>query len=136
MKKVLLIEDNLSIQVELTLMLQLENYMVITAEGGQRGFELAKELRPDLVICDINMPGLNGFEVLARIRENIVTIDTPFIFLTSRTDLKSIEFARELGADDYLVKPFIPSLFLRIIETQLIKRTSAIVIIDSVLQQN
>ena len=92
---------------------------------------MAKQIKPDIIISDINMAGLDGFKVLNEVRNHQETRNIPFIFLTSKADKASIKLAAETGADDYLVKPFNPSILLEIIETQIIKRTSRIVIAGS-----
>jgi len=130
MKKILIIEDNLAVSEELALILQLENYDVTEAKNGVEGFAMAKQIKPDIIISDINMAGLDGFKVLKAVRNNHATLNIPFIFLTSKADKDSIKLAAETGADDYLVKPFNPTILLEIIETQLIERTSRIVLND------
>jgi two-component system sensor histidine kinase/response regulator len=128
MKKILLIEDNLPVSEEVKLMLQFENYEVVEAKNGLLGFEMAKQLKPDLIICDINIPEFNGFETLTKVRDHITTINIPFIFQTSNADKDSIKLARDLGADDYVIKPYDPEKLLDIVKTQLEKRTSAIIL--------
>ena len=102
---VLLIEDDELINTLLFTFFEIKNFNVFSAEDGFLGLQLAKELRPDLIICDMNLPSLNGFEVLKGIREDLITANIPFIFYTSESDPDSRRRAMELGANDYLIKP-------------------------------
>jgi DNA-binding response OmpR family regulator len=104
-KLILIIEDCQIIRSLFFDWLELENFNVISAENGYLGLQLAKELQPDLILCDINMPKLDGYGVLKQLRENLTTAKTPFIFLTSETDAESRARAWQLGANDYLTKP-------------------------------
>ncbi len=105
MKKILLIDDEESFRVTLSYSLQMDGYECITAEDGTQGIERALANRPDLVLCDIYMPGMNGFETLNafRLREQLTPI--PFIFLTAHNESSVIRHGMELGADDFLIKP-------------------------------
>ncbi len=102
---VLLIEDDELISTLLLTFFEIQNFKVFSAEDGFSGLQLAKELRPDLIICDMNLPNLNGFEVLKGIREDFTTAKIPFIFYTSECDPDSRRRAMGLGANDYLIKP-------------------------------
>lgn len=106
MKKVLIIEDEDDIRELIDQVLSLEGYNVAGAENGMIGIEKAKAILPDIILCDINMPNLNGFEVLDLLRKESSTATIPFIFLSARTDQKSTRNGMNLGADDYLYKPF------------------------------
>lgn len=106
MKKILLIEDNDDIRINTSEILELSNYQVIAAENGKVGVEKAIEQKPDLIICDIMMPVLDGFGVLHAIHKNEQIKNTPFIFLTAKTDRADFRKGMELGADDYITKPF------------------------------
>jgi len=128
MKKILLIEDNISISDELSMILSLEGYEMLTADNGKLGLLLANSLIPDLIISDIFMgEGLDGFDILAEIRANNLTRDIPFIFITSAAGKTSQLYADHLGADDYLIKPFVPEILLNTVKLQMEKRTSSIV---------
>ncbi|MCL1464100.1 response regulator transcription factor [Argonema galeatum] len=105
MKKILLIDDNEEIRELIGYFLSLENYEAIATDKGRLGLELAKKVKPDLIICDIRMPGLDGYAVLKALREDWTTAKIPFIFLSAETDCDSRCLARELGSDDYLTKP-------------------------------
>lgn len=121
MKKVLLIEDNREVRENTAEILELADYEVSTAENGKRGVELAKESKPDLIICDIMMPELDGFGVLRILSKNPETSSIPFIFLTAKTDKSDMRKGMNLGADDYITKPFEEDELLEAIETRLKK---------------
>ncbi len=104
-KLILIIEDDEIIRLIVFNLLESRNFNVISAEDGFRGLKLAKELQPDLILCDINMPKLNGYEVLKELRKNLITVNIPFIFLSSEADRDSRYHAQQLGANDYLTKP-------------------------------
>ncbi|MCB0760795.1 MAG: response regulator [Flavobacteriales bacterium] len=106
MKKILLIEDNLDMRENTAEMLELANYNVRTAENGKIGVEIAKEWIPDLIICDIMMPQLDGYGVLHMISKNPDTSTIPFIFLTAKAEASDVRKGMNMGADDYLTKPF------------------------------
>ncbi|MBC8757643.1 response regulator [Kordia sp. YSTF-M3] len=123
MKKILIIEDNQDVRENTADILELANYEVCTADNGKKGVELAKNARPDIIICDIMMPGLNGYEVLQNLSEDKKTASTPFIFLTSRTERTDVRKGMNLGADDYLTKPFEENELLEAVATRLNKHT-------------
>ena len=106
MKKVLVIEDNKDVRENTAEILALANYDVVTAANGEIGIEKAKEFRPDLIVCDIMMPKMDGYEVLRAMGRDGSTSSTPFIFLTAKTDRADMRMGMNLGADDYLTKPF------------------------------
>lgn len=121
MKKILLIEDNPDVRENTCEILELANYEVITAENGKVGVELAQEGRPDLIICDIMMPELDGFGVLHILGKKAETARIPFIFLTAKTEKSDIRKGMTLGADDYLTKPFDDTDLLNAVEARLRK---------------
>jgi DNA-binding response OmpR family regulator len=106
MKKILLIEDNDDIRNNTAEILELSNYKVIVAENGKVGVEKALEEHPDLIICDIMMPVLDGYGVLHTLHKNEDLVNIPFIFLTAKTERSDFRKGMELGADDYITKPF------------------------------
>ncbi len=112
MKVILLIEDSLDIRENISEILELEGFHVLTAENGELGVEIAQRKRPDLILCDINMPVLDGFGVLLNINKNVKTAGIPFIFLTGQTELSDKKNSLTLGADDYITKPFDPEVLL------------------------
>ena len=121
MKKVLLIEDNPEVRENTAEILSLANYDVISAENGKIGVELAQTSKPDIIICDIMMPELDGYGVLHILNKKNETAGIPFIFLTAKTEKTDIRKGMELGADDYLTKPFDDTELLNAIEARLRK---------------
>lgn len=121
MKKILLIEDNPEIRENTSEILSLAGYDVSTAENGKIGVDIAQKTKPDLIICDIMMPELDGYGVLHILNKNEETSAIPFIFLTAKTEKTDIRKGMTLGADDYLTKPFDDTDLLNAIETRLRK---------------
>lgn len=120
-KTILLIEDNNDVRENTAEMLELANYKVLTAENGKIGVELAKKHKPDLVICDIMMPEMDGYGVLFMLGKDPETSGIPFIFLTAKAEKSDIRKGMELGADDYLTKPFDEMALLNAIDIRLKK---------------
>lgn len=121
MKKILLIEDNDDIRENTAEILEMSNYQVFTAKDGKEGVEVALREIPDLVICDIMMPELDGYGVLHILQRNTDTRNTPFIFLTAKTERTDFRKGMELGADDYITKPFNGTELLNAVESRLKK---------------
>ena len=121
MKKILVIEDNKDILENIEEILELSNYKVFTAENGRLGIDQAIIHEPDLIVCDIMMPELDGYGVLHIIQTNSRLRDIPFIFLTARTEQNDIRKGMSMGADDYILKPFDPTDLLNAIEIRLKK---------------
>lgn len=121
MNKILVIEDNAEVRENLKEILELSDYEVITAEDGKEGVEMALEQEPDLILCDVMMPKLDGFGVLNILRKKRQTTDTPLIFLTAKTETDDFRRGMNLGADDYLTKPFMRDDLLRVVEFRLQK---------------
>ncbi|MFM9911677.1 MAG: response regulator [Chitinophagaceae bacterium] len=121
MKKILLIEDNEDIRTNTAEILELSNYKVIVAENGKIGVEKAIEHVPDLIICDIMMPVLDGYGVLHAVHKNESIKNTPFIFLTAKTERGDLRKGMELGADDYITKPFNGTELLNAVDSRLKK---------------
>ncbi|GAB3882890.1 response regulator [Spirosoma agri] len=119
MQTILLIEDNDDIRDNTAEILELTGYTVLTAENGKLGVEKALDTKPDLVICDIMMPVLDGYGVLRIFNKNPQLSGVPFIFLTAKTERSEFRKGMELGADDYLTKPFDESELLSAIEGRL-----------------
>jgi DNA-binding response OmpR family regulator len=105
-KTILVIEDDKLSRKNLVRILQAEAFKPIGAENGRIGIQLAIEQKPDLIICDIMMPDINGYEVLKVLRQEPSTVIIPFIFLTAKTERVDMRQGMNLGADDYLMKPF------------------------------
>lgn len=121
MKKILLIEDNKEMRENTAEILELASYNVITAINGKIGVETAIKEIPDLIICDIMMPELDGYGVLYLLSKNIRTAGIPFIFLTAKAEKSDLRKGMSMGADDYLTKPFEEMELLNAIETRLKK---------------
>jgi two-component system, sensor histidine kinase and response regulator len=121
-RRVLAIDDTSEILLIITETLNLFGFQTITAADGASGIQLARETRPDLILCDINMPNLDGYETLKRLREDEATAAIPFVFLSGATDRLTIRRGMELGADDYLTKPFSPKELLAAVNTRLEKQ--------------
>ncbi|GAB4185082.1 MAG: hypothetical protein Fur006_23130 [Coleofasciculaceae cyanobacterium] len=124
MTKILVIEDEDNIRDILIEMLEAEDFEVIEAADGQRGLKLAQETLPDLIVCDVMMPALDGYEVLNQLRQSSVTETIPFIFLTAKTAEADRRQGMALGADDYLAKPFTRGELLTAIAARLKKQLS------------
>jgi len=121
MKKILIIEDNLEVRENTTEILSLASYDVVSAESGKIGVEVAQHERPDLIICDIMMPELDGYGVLHILSKNEETAGIPFIFLSAKAEKSDVRKGMDLGADDYLTKPFDDTDLLNAIEARLKK---------------
>ena len=121
MKSILVIEDNIDIRENTAEILDLAGYKTFTAENGKRGVELALQQKPDLIICDIMMPELDGYGVLHLLRKNEDTRNTPFIFLTAKIERTDFRKGMEMGADDYITKPFEDIELLNAIDIRLKK---------------
>lgn len=124
MYKILVIEDEFSVRSNIIKILQFEKFNVIGAENGQAGLLLAKEQQPDLIICDIMMPELDGYEVRNGLSQDLSTVMIPFIFLTAKADKADIRMGMTLGADDYLTKPFTRDELLEAVFVRLDKQSA------------
>lgn len=124
MTKILVIEDELAIRENILELLETQDFEAIGAENGRLGVQMATEQRPDLILCDVMMPELDGYDVLAALRSEPSTMTIPFIFLTARADKSDTRKGMELGADDYLTKPCKASELLRAVETRLEKQAA------------
>ena len=122
MKKILLIEDNPDMRENTTEILELARYQVVTAETGNEGVKLAQTEKPDLIICDIMMPELDGYGVLHLLNKEADTANIPFIFLTAKAEKNDYRKGMTLGADDYLTKPYDDVELLNAVETRLRKK--------------
>ena len=105
MTTILIIEDQPPMRRNLALMLELEGFQVLTAENGVKGLELARAKVPDLILCDVMMPEMDGHGVVQSLRADAKTATVPLIFLTARTDKSDVRIGMNFGADDYLTKP-------------------------------
>lgn len=126
MKRILVIEDDVSLrEFMIKYFLEKEGYQVITAENGEIGLDKAKHELPDLIICDIMMPKMNGYEVIQALHENKQTASIPFIFLTAMSDRANIRDGMNLGADDFLTKPFVSQELISAVNKRLEKKASS-----------
>jgi len=105
-QKILVIEDNVEMCENITSILKLANYQVISANSGRLGIELVQQHQPDLIVCDIMMPDLDGYGVLHILAKDPATANIPFIYLTAKSEMKDFRVGMNLGADDYITKPF------------------------------
>jgi DNA-binding NarL/FixJ family response regulator len=105
MKKILVIEDEPETLENLILMLDMEGFRTVSAPNGKSGVVAAKREIPDVILCDVSMPEMDGYGVLERLRADESTVSIPFIFLTAKGDKKDLRTGMNLGADDYLTKP-------------------------------
>ncbi len=121
MKTILIIEDNRDVRENTAEILELANYKVLQAENGKIGVELAQQKKPDLIICDIMMPVLDGYGVIHLLNKSSVTAGIPFIFLTAKSERTDLRKGMEMGADDYITKPFSDIELLNAVESRLKK---------------
>ena len=124
MKNILVIEDDDQVRENIAEILELEDFEAITAENGFIGVQLATEKLPDLIICDVMMPELDGYGVLKALRQNPATAAIPFIFLTAKAERHDLRQGMNLGADDYLTKPFTPGELRQVIAIRLAKQAA------------
>jgi len=106
MKKILVIEDDANIRESLVELLEMKSFTLLSADNGIDGLKLAQEQRPDLILCDVMMPGMNGYEVVEAIRKDERLAKLPFIFLSAKAMDSDVEHGKNLGANSYLTKPF------------------------------
>lgn len=122
MTKILIIEDNEFARENINEILELEGFETLLASHGEQGFKLAQQHIPDLIICDVMMPKLNGYEVLEKLAEQDMLASIPFIFLTAKSSHQDFRQGMTSGSDDYLTKPFSPSELVAAVRSQLLKR--------------
>jgi CheY-like chemotaxis protein len=106
MRTVLIIEDNLEIRENTTEILELAGYKVITANNGKEGVHMASTKKPDVILCDIMMPEMNGYEVIKQLKSNQGTLGIPFIYVTASAEKSEVKMAMDMGANGYVRKPF------------------------------
>jgi signal transduction histidine kinase len=121
MRKILIVEDEQSLREDLSELLGYEGFEVYSAENGLLGVQKAKEIVPDLIVCDVMMPEMDGYQVLSELRTTLKTTQVPFIFLTAKASRSDMRRGMELGADDYLTKPFTHQELLACIYSRLEK---------------
>ena len=121
MKTILIIEDNQDVRENTAEILELASYKVLQAENGKTGVEIAQKIKPDLIICDIMMPVLDGYGVIHLLNKNPETASIPFIFLTAKSERLDFRKGMEMGADDYISKPFDDIELLNAVESRIKK---------------
>lgn len=119
MKKILIIEDQAPMRRNVSLLLEMEGYQTCLATNGREGVEVAKKEKPDLILCDVMMPELDGYGVVTALRADETFATTPFIFLTAKSDRADVRTGMNFGADDYLTKPIVREDLLAAIKTRL-----------------
>lgn len=115
MKIILIIEDNDDIRENTCELLELEGYRVLAADNGKTGLILAKENKPDVILCDIMMPEADGYEVFNALKDDPDTSSIPFVFLTASVEKKAVETGFGMGAKGYIQKPFDPQELFEVI---------------------
>ena len=126
MKKILIIEDEPEMRRNLTTVLRLERFNPLPAENGRVGIELAKKEKPDLILCDVTMPELDGYGVIAALRADIETVAIPLILLAAKGENPDLSAGRDLGAGDYLTIPVMKLDLLGAIRARLEKRSGGL----------
>ncbi|MGV6846706.1 MAG: response regulator [Lutibacter sp.] len=121
MKKILLIEDDTTLRETTAEILELSNYTVFTAANGVKGVQLAESKKPDIIVCDIMMPEMDGYEVLSQLSKHENTNRIPFIFMSAKTEMAEVRKGMNMGADDYLTKPVSEEILISAIESRLAK---------------
>ncbi|WP_430901027.1 MULTISPECIES: response regulator [unclassified Paraflavitalea] len=139
MRKILVIDDNTDIRENTAEILTLAGYQVATAPNGKKGVESAMQDQPDLIVCDIMMPDLDGYGVLHLLKKNSATENIPFIFLTAKTERSDFRKGMEMGADDYITKPFddielLNAIEIRLKKSDLLKEASAAGSVNNLLK--
>lgn len=119
MKKILVIEDEPEMRRNITALLRFKDYQPVAAENGRLGVELARREKPDLILCDVMMPELDGYGVLRTLQADTKLASIPFIFLTARGEKDDVRGGMNLGADDYLAKPVANDDLVKAIEARL-----------------
>ncbi|NEQ07391.1 MULTISPECIES: response regulator [unclassified Moorena] len=125
MNKILVIEDEIFIRENLIELLEIEGFDAQGAENGVEGVQLVQQEPPDLILCDVMMPELDGYGVLQALRQDPATAKIPFMFLTASADRSNIQKIRELGIHDYILKPFNVDKFLDVISNRLAEQNKA-----------
>lgn len=124
-KRILVIEDDTKLREHCAELLRIEGYQVLEARNGREGIERARRELPDLVLCDITMPEMNGHRVLEALRAEVRTAHLPFVFLTGWSEQQDVRTGMNLGADDYLVKPVAPDELMAAVRARLRRAEAA-----------
>ena len=131
-QKILLVEDNDPLRENTSELLELHNYQVYTACDGREGIELALSKRPDLILCDILMPEIDGFCLLKYIRSHPILSHTYVVFFSANAQKNEVQYGLEIGANDYLVKPFTEAELLACLKKH--EKSSPVNILKSINQ--
>jgi DNA-binding response OmpR family regulator len=123
MKKILVIDDKPEIRNLIRVVLAEYGFAIQEADNGQIGVQMLREQRPALVICDVNMPGMDGYETLGVVRDSSLTAPIPFILMTGMVSRDGFRRGMVCGADDYLVKPFTPDELVEAVMSRLARQT-------------
>lgn len=134
-KTILIIEDQAPMRRNIALMLQMEGYDTLTAENGRIGLQLALERRPDLILCDVMMPEMDGYAVVQALREDNSMANVPFVFLTAKSDKSDVRIGMNFGADDYLTKPIVRDDLLAAVQSRLARSQAVSGVIQEALEQ-
>jgi DNA-binding response OmpR family regulator len=124
MKTILVIEDQPDMRENLATILEMEQFAVLVAENGRQGLRIAREAKPDLILCDVMMPEMDGHAVLTSLRMDQSIAGTPFVFLTAKGEKQDLRDGMTLGADDYLAKPVGAEELLTTISARLAREES------------
>lgn len=122
MKTILVVEDDPAVRENIQFLLEESGYNVVTADDGSRGIALASKLLPDLIVCDIMMPHADGYQVLEALRLRPETVSIPFVFLTAKSEMTDMRRGMQLGADDFILKPYKAEELLHAVVTQMNKK--------------
>ncbi|MBL9116859.1 MAG: response regulator transcription factor [Verrucomicrobiaceae bacterium] len=120
-KRILIIEDQAPMRRNIALLLQMEGFETFTAANGKEGLAAAQKEKPDLILCDVMMPELDGYGVIQALRQDPAFVTTPFIFLTAKSDRNDLRTGMNYGADDYLTKPVVREDLLAAVQSRLAK---------------
>jgi len=121
MRTILIIEDDKFLLENMTQMLDMEGFRTLLCSNGKEGLTLAKKEKPDLILCDIMMPKMDGYQVLKILSRQAETMDIPFIFITAKATRYDLRHGMELGADDYITKPFTQKELIKAINARVEK---------------
>lgn len=119
MKKIFVIEDDEALRENLISLLDVEGFKTYFSETGKEGIELIKEVLPDLILCDIMLPDTDGYQIISELKTLPQTRNIPFVFLTARAEMKDLRGGMNLGADDYLTKPYDAKELINVINTRI-----------------
>lgn len=119
MKKIFVIEDDEALRENLISLLDVEGFQTHFSETGKEGIELIKEFLPDLILCDIMLPDTDGYQIISELKTHPQTRNIPFVFLTARAEMKDLRSGMNLGADDYLTKPYDANELINVVNTRI-----------------